>query len=329
MVRRTEPTTPAGPVVDCRYGRGDTSVWEVRVRPADLAATSVSERYFETPSGITLAASVCGDPDGKPVLFLHGWGQTRHAWGRTLEELAARGWYAISLDLRGHGDSDWPDDPGYELDDFADDVLAVLEQLPPGASVVGASLGGISSLLAVTRPGEGRVDRLVLVDVTPRVETEGAWRVLEFMRSGVNGFGSLEEAAAAVAAYLPHRGTPRDPSGLERNLRADGDGRLRWHWDPRFLEHPWFAPPDRDTLASTIEGTRQRLLEAAARLEIPLLLVHGRLSDIVTDETAEELLRTAPDASYADVREAGHMVAGDVNDAFTSAITPFLQTRRR
>lgn len=296
------------------------------MRSADLAETGLSERSFETPSGMTLAASVCGDPAARPVLFLHGWGQTRHAWGRTLAALGAQGWYAVSLDLRGHGDSDWPVDPGYELDDFADDVLAVLGQLPPGASVVGASLGGISSLLAVTRPGEGRVDRLVLVDITPRVETEGAWRVLEFMRGGVDGFGSLEEAATAVAAYLPHRGTPRDSSGLERNLRRDRDGRLRWHWDPRFLEHPWFAPPDRDALATTIEGTRQRLLAAAARLDIPLLLVHGRLSDIVTDDTAEELLRTARDASYVDVRDAGHMVAGDVNDAFTSAITPFLET---
>jgi hypothetical protein len=75
----------------------------------------------------------------------------------------------------------------------------------------------------------------VLVDIAPKIEGSGALRIIEFMQGNADGFASLEEAADAVAAYLPHRERPSDLSGLAKNLRALPDGRLRWHWDPRFL----------------------------------------------------------------------------------------------
>src|ERR1700730_7039761 len=98
-----------------------------------------------------LAADVSGDA-GKPVLLLHGGGQTRHAWRRTAVEIARAGWLAYAVDQRGHGDSEWVADGAYAFKDFAADVTAVAAELarrhgaPPVA--IGASLGGIASLLA-------------------------------------------------------------------------------------------------------------------------------------------------------------------------------------
>ena len=87
-----------------------------------------------------------------PVVLLHGGGQTRHAWGGTAAALAGAGWHAIALDLRGHGDSDWAPDGDYALERFAADLArrARAARAPPPA-LVGASLGGITSLLAVGR----------------------------------------------------------------------------------------------------------------------------------------------------------------------------------
>jgi hypothetical protein len=72
------------------------------------------------------------------------------------------------------------------------------------------------------------------------------------------GFATLEEAAAAIAAYLPHRKQPRSLEGLAKNLRQDSDGRYRWHWDPAFID----GPRNINTGAETVQ---QRLIEAARR----------------------------------------------------------------
>ena len=56
------------------------------------------------------------------------------------------------------------------------------------------------------------------------------------MRGKPEGFASVEEAADAVSQYLPDRPRPKDVSGLRRNLRPGPDGRLHWHWDPKFLD---------------------------------------------------------------------------------------------
>ena len=86
--------------------------------------------------GLTLAADTYGPAEGPPVLLFHGGGQTRHAWGGTARLLGDKGWRATTVDLRGHGESDWPaagDGSGYTLDEFAADVRAVaaVQSRPP------------------------------------------------------------------------------------------------------------------------------------------------------------------------------------------------------
>ena len=106
---------------------------------------------------------------------------------------------------------------------------------------IGASLGGIASLLAdgtAERAGRGPLfAAIVLVDITPRVDQSGVAKIQGFMRErAAEGFATVAEAADAVAAYLPHRKRPRSHDGLKKNLRLHPDGRWRWHWDPRLLQ---------------------------------------------------------------------------------------------
>ncbi|MGH9098433.1 MAG: alpha/beta fold hydrolase, partial [Acidimicrobiales bacterium] len=158
---------------------------------------------FDGFEGLHLVADVRGDPDAWPVLFLHGGGQTRDAWGSTAETVASQGWRTVALDLRGHGDSDWAPNGDYSFTAFCADVVAVADQLGRPPVLVGASLGGMSALMA-----EGTSDRtvssgLVLVDITPKPNAEGINRIKDFMVSGIDGFDSLEDAAKAIAAYTP------------------------------------------------------------------------------------------------------------------------------
>ncbi len=284
----------------------------------DGADAQTSRRLeFEGIGGVKLVAESWGDPANPGVLLAHGGGQTRHAWGGTAAALAARGWHALTLDQRGHGGSDWSQEGDYRGETLARALIKVAADAfakPP--VLVGASMGGMAGIGAQALSGGTAFAAIVLVDITPKMNVEGVQRIVAFMREKMeDGFANLEEAAEAVAGYLPHRPRKRDLSGLEKNLRKRPDGRLRWHWDPRFLDAPTNAY--RETEAE---------VEAAARtVKIPTLLVRGRMSDIVTEDEIEHFLEVMPHASYVDVSDAAHMVAGDKNDAFTDAVVDFLK----
>lgn len=274
---------------------------------------------LESHDGLALTADAYGDPSRPPALLLHGGGQTRFAWGETAQRLAEDGWYAVSMDQRGHGESAWAPDKNYSVDAFVDDVKAVAEQLGAPPVLIGASLGGIAALLAEGESHPALATALVLVDIAPRIEASGALRIIQFMQNKPEGFASLDEAADAVASYLPHRRRPSDLSGLAKNLRRTPDGRLRWHWDPAFLEPGHGPRPGQDT---------ERMRKAARKLSVPTLLVRGRLSDLLSEEGARDFLALVPHARFADVTDAGHMVAGDRNDRFTAAVLGFLRELR-
>jgi pimeloyl-ACP methyl ester carboxylesterase len=272
------------------------------------------ELLFEGEGGVRLRADAWGDPAAPPVLLLHGGGQTRSAWGGTASALARDGWQAVALDLRGHGESDWAPDGDYRLGVFGADLERVRARFAESPALVGASLGGLAILLAAEAPGFA-ARAVVLVDVAPRLEREGTRRIVEFMTERPEGFASLEEAAELIASFTRERSRERNLEGLAKVLRRGADGRWRWHWDPRFVS---VRGP-----AELLD--RARLLAAARRITAPTLLVRGRRSDVLSHEGAAELLAALPDAEFVDVSGAGHMVAGDRNDAFTEAVLAFLR----
>lgn len=277
-------------------------------------------------SGLRLVADVGGPEAGPTVVLLHGGGQTRHSWAGTWRVLVEAGWRAWSLDMRGHGDSDWAEDGDYSMDAFAGDVLAVATSLPRPPILVGASLGGLSALVAVADSAvqEETARAVVLVDVAHRMEQDGRERIGIFMTAHLDGFASLEEAADSIAGYNPHRPRPTDLSGLAKNLRLRSDGRWYWHWDPCFVQGK-FGSPD-ETRTSVVDP--DRLTHAVDALRIPALLVRGRQSDLLSEEGARDFLERVPHAEYADVAGAGHMVAGDRNEVFNAAILDFLERHR-
>lgn len=232
-----------------------------------------------------------------------------------MRELLARGYHVINLDARGHGDSDWAPDGRYGLDAHAADLRSVIATLRSPPALVGASMGGATSLYAVGTSAQPLARALVLVDVVPRIDPEGAKKILAFMSAQPDGFATLDEAAAAVAAYNPHRPRPKDPAGLMKNLRRRADGRLHWHWDPRFLTDPQRAEPP---------AFAERLHQAADHVRIPTLLVRGLKSDLVSEDGVAELRTHLPQLEVFDVAGAGHMVAGDQNDPFNDGMLAFL-----
>ena len=280
-----------------------------------LPGTPEPMRRWRASEGLSIAGDCWGEPGNPVVVLLHGGGQTRHAWKGTGETLGAAGYHAVALDARGHGDSGWSTSGSYGQDDMIADLEAVVDALgDPQPVLVGASMGGGVGLCAV---GEGVIEAraLVLVDMAPQIESEGAARILQFMAQKPDGFTSMEEVADAISAYQPHRRRRRSLDGLVKNLRlGDDPGKYYWHWDPRYLERP----------RGHLDGRETRLQAAAQQLTLPTLLVRGGLSDVLSEEGAQAFLAVCPHSEYVNVTDAAHMVAGDRNDVFSGAVVDFL-----
>lgn len=264
--------------------------------------------------GLNLRATARGRADAAPALLLHGFGQSRHAWRATGNALASAGYYALAPDARGHGESDFAPDGDYAVDDFVADARRILDRLDAPV-VVGASIGGMVGMLAEAEGRDPVARALVLVDIVPRWNPDGVQRILDFMGARPDGFDSLDEVAAAIADYLPHRNRDRALTGLRPYLRETPDGRWVWHWDPRLL-----AIAEADTAPY-----HDRFMAAARRITCPTLLITGARSDVVDAEAADEFLDAVPHAEHVRVEGARHMVAGDANDAFTRTVLEFIE----
>ncbi len=273
---------------------------------------------FPASDGLRLAVEVRHAAGTPTLLFAHGFGQTRGAWGGSMLALADAGCRCVSFDSRGHGESERVPGGDYHMDQFASDLLELARAQPEPPILVGASMGGLLGLVvagesaAAGAPPPFRA--MVLVDITPRWETAGVERILAFMQAHPNGFADYAEAAEQIAAYLPQRRERKSEEQLRPLLRPGPDGRLRWHWDPALL----------NGLVSESERYQPRLLTAAANIRVPLLLLSGGRSDVVSSDTVREFLQLAPHAQHVELPRATHMVAGDANDAFTREVARFV-----
>jgi pimeloyl-ACP methyl ester carboxylesterase len=269
---------------------------------------------FRGAGDIVLAADAFGRAEDPCIILLPGGGQTRFAWRHSAEAFAQGGYYVLSFDLRGHGESGWATNGDYSIDAFAGDVVCIARQAPVGAVFVGASIGGIAALIAAGESPEPLARALVLIDVVPRMPEASLDRIRAFMSAGAAGFASIEEAATLVRAYLPHRPSRSAPA-LRNNLRTGKGGRLYWHWDPAFHAGS----------KQRAEAGMLRRMEGATRgIDVPVLLVCGERSEVVDEQAIAHLLQLLPHAKSARVAGAGHMVAGDRNDAFGAAVLDFL-----
>lgn len=263
--------------------------------------------------GVLLSGERLVAPHAAQALVLaHGFGQTRQAWGLTCRRLGAAGYDSTAFDARGHGQSGRnPAGAPYRVEQFITDQACVAQSLPARPVLIGASMGGLIGLLGQAQ--QRLYAAMVLVDIAPRWRPDGMERILDFMAAHPDGFDDYNHAADAIAARLPHR--PRKTQEQLASLLVPcRQGRLHWHWDPRLL----------DDIARNGDRLQDVLLEAAAGVDIPLLLISGGQSELIDRDHIAEFLDLAPHAEHVQLADATHMLAGDDNDRFTDTVLYFL-----
>ena len=272
---------------------------------------------LSTADGLDLAVETCDPAGGPALLFAHGFGQTRAPGTATAAALAGGGCRCVSSTAAATARATACPAATITWSSSPTTCCGWPRAAASRRSWSAPRWAACSGLVLPVRARPAPFRALVLVDITPRWETAGVERILAFMQAHPDGFADYAEAAEQIAAYLPQRRERKSEEQLRPLLREGADGRLRWHWDPALL-------------AGVVQ--RKRALPAASawrprrNVDVPVLLLSGARSDVVSRDTVDEFLQLVPHARHVELPEATHMVAGDANDAFTREIAASSQT---
>jgi len=225
---------------------------------------------------------------GPDLVLLHGWALHGGMWGPWLDELAPHARLHL-LDLPGHGHSPWSDD----LKGLSGLARSVRPHVPPGATLLGWSLGGMIAL-ELARQDPGLADALVLVATTPKFVIGDDWKY------GMQG-AVLDEFARGLAG--DHLGTLRNFLALQ--TRGDERSLETLRLLRRSLEA--HGPPDPRALAAGLEILRSAdLRDALPRIALPTLVIAGDHDRLTPPGAGRSLAGALPQARYLEIPRSGH-----------------------
>jgi pimeloyl-ACP methyl ester carboxylesterase len=253
------------------------------------------QRFFIAVDGLSQLSGLRWGDGPAELALLHGGAQNAHTFDTVALALQRP---LVAIDLAGHGHSDAAPYPSSAVTSHAIDVARALEQLLDGPRpLVGMSLGGMVSIV-LTRDRPDLVSSLVLIDITPGVNTAKAQHITNFV-NGPATFDDFDQLLERTIEHNPTRSVSSLRRGILHNAIQQSDG--TWVW--RHQQHPKIdpvAPPSAD-LWSMLE-----------EIEVPVTLLRGMAAgSVVDDEDEAELLRRNPRAVIVHVEGAGHSIQGD------------------
>jgi pimeloyl-ACP methyl ester carboxylesterase len=278
--------------------------------------------------GIRMHALDWGEAPGGTILFLHGGGLNGHTWD-VVCDLLRPDFRCIALDLRGHGDSDWAPDGDYRLQAHIRDIRHVIGSVAAAPLVlVGMSLGGLVGLAAAADDYVA-ARALVIIDTGPDGSRTAGRRRLHAFMSGPDEFESIDELIDRAMSFNPRRDRERLRRSLANNLRRTERGTWTWKYDPRFRSPFDEREVGPEEVIRRFAERRELLLDAAARVTCPVLVVRGGESDMFLDEDAERTAALFSRASWVRIDGASHTVQSDRPYELASTIRAFITSTIR
>jgi pimeloyl-ACP methyl ester carboxylesterase len=260
--------------------------------------------------GVELRVGETGDRAGRPVLFVHGYTQSRLAWDRQLRSELADDHRLVAMDVRGHGDSEKPESAYDDSALWADDVQAVIEGLDLADPVlVGWSYGGLVLADYLATYGTEHVAGINLVGAISKLGTEDALAVIgDDYLDCIPGFESTdaEESVAALETFV------------SRCVAGELSPRERY----RMLGYNVVVPPHVRTALHSRTVTHDDDLRA---VDVPALVSHGEADGVVLPSAAEEHAELLPDAELSWYPDAGHSPFFEAPERFNRELREFVE----
>lgn len=256
-----------------------------------------------------------GNPDGPPILFIHGWSQNHLCWARQYDSALAGEFRLIAYDLRGHGMSEAPLEREHYTDGklWADDVAAIIGQLRLGRPVlVGWSYGAFVICDFVRAYGQ---DRIAAIDFV-----EGAARLGETAFGTLIGPGFLDHFVGATADDLP-----ANIAAMRSFVRAcvvkpvpDDDLEAAVCWNV-------VVPA---AVRANLAAREIDCDDVLGALQVPLLVTQGRADSVVLPAMAEHVLATCPTARASWYEGVGHMPHLEAPERFNRELAELARNAR-
>ena len=266
-----------------------------------------------TANGINLHYLDWGTEGQPPMVLLHGLRGHANVWEDVAVALC-NDYHVYSLDQRGRGDTDHAPGGDYSTDAFVADLAGFVDAIGLDKFILfGHSMGGRNSM-AFAGQYPDRLERLCIVDIGPRIEPAGGNRITEELRNLPPEFDSFEDALAHVQTGNRFAAEPVMRRRLAGQSQQLPDGKIVWKFDPAIREQRinGTAAPAAD-LWPTLE-----------RITCPTLLVRGTETDLLTEETARQMVDTLAQGTLAEIERAGHMVFEDNPADFIAAVKGWL-----
>ena len=285
-----------------------------RAMGVPFEAETVPRDRFTSANGLRFHYLEWGDPANPAMLLLHGFAQTCHSWDFIALAFSHR-FHVISMDQRGHGDTDWAPDGDYSPEAHRKDTHAFVEALGLDEVVlIGLSMGGRNALTYAANHPE-RVKAVVIVDAAPENLRAGSQNIRRFIQQD-DELDSVEEFVERVLKYNPRRSPDQVRGSIMHNLKQLPSGKWTWKYDRllRSSDRRWQSDPN----------LTSRLWGYVENLNPPTLVVRGARSDLIATRTAEEMHRRIPNCTLATVENAGHLVPGDNPAGFARTVSDFI-----
>jgi non-heme chloroperoxidase len=276
----------------------------------------VQHLTFAGGAGVKINAVETGNPDGPPILFIHGWSQSHASWFRQLNapELSER-FRLIALDLRGHGDSEKPAGGYGDGALWADDINAAIDTTGADRPVlVGWSYGGYVICDYLRHRGQGRIRGINFVGAAVDRGVQ-----VDYERAG-SGWDDVWPDEDWDAPHIYSDEAERAVVAMRRFVRNCSNLPLRFHDELALLGVNLMTPP---RVRKALFDRTIRNDDVLSSLTVPVLVTHGEVDNIVHPDSAKHIADLVPTARISLYPDAGHAVFLEATERFNRELAEF------
>ncbi len=267
--------------------------------------SNYTDIFYQSKDGLRLYARdyPCRDESiaqHEIIFCMHGLTRNSSDFAKLAEHLSQH-YRVISIDNRGRGKSAYDSNPENYLPlTYVEDMFTLLDQLDIQKVILcGTSMGGIMAfIMAAMQPQ--RIIGIIINDVGPELETKGIQRIAGYVgrTSPVNSWEDAIAITKAINQSAFPNFTDKEWEDFARNIFKDDNGKLTLAYDPG-IAIP-FKNMDTGTAAPDLWPQFESIVS------IPMLLIRGANSDLISTACVEKMFKRKPDLKFAEVPETGH-----------------------